>query len=299
MTEVVIKTQEYGKDLVRLFKMTKKKVGQEEVYEIFDFTCTVLLQGPEFEVCYRSEDNSAIVATDTVKNTIYILAHKHAFKSKEEFAHIIVDHFFKYKQTERVNVTILENHWDRLPGANKVPNKHPFSFLARNDESFVSLVAYRDGTKQFSIGLRNIKVLKGTESSFFGFSRDSYTTLPDVNDRIFATRVNVNYSLAPFKSSVDYPKLQSNISEIILDVFANSFSPSVQFTLYEMGKKVLEKIPEVVDISFAMPNIHHFHVDLSPFNLDNNGNNRTVYCPINQPSGLITATLSRKNNSKL
>ena len=299
MTEVVIKTQEYGKDLVRLFKMTKKKVGQEEVYEIFDFTCRVLLQGPEFEVCYRSEDNSAIVATDTVKNTIYVLAYKHAFKSKEEFAHIIVDHFFKYKQVERVNVNILENHWDRLPGANKAPAQHPFSFLARSDESTVSLVASKDGTKHFSIGLRNIKVLKGTESSFFGFSRDSYTTLPDVNDRIFSTKVNVDYSLAPFKTAVDYTKLQSSITEIILDVFANSFSPSVQFTLYEMGKKVLERVPEVVDISFAMPNIHHFHVDLSPFGLDNTGNNRTIYNPVNQPSGLITATLARKNPSKL
>src|SRR5699024_4174984 len=43
----------------------------------------------------------------------------------------------------------------------------------------------------------------------------------------------------------------------------------LQQTLYEMGKAVLEALPEVAEIRFSMPNNHHFLVDLSPFGLDN------------------------------
>lgn len=41
-------------------------------------------------------------------------------------------------------------------------------------------------------------VLKSTGSAFEGFIRDEYTTLVDVNDRIFSTSIDLSYVYRPF-----------------------------------------------------------------------------------------------------
>ena len=50
--------------------------------------------------------------------------------------------------------------------------------------------------------------------------------------------------------------------------FVNTYSYSLQQTLYAMGERVLETRPEIAEIRLALPNKHHYLVDLSPFELD-------------------------------
>ena len=57
-----------------------------------------------------------------------------------------------------------------------------------------------------------------------------------------------------------------------------------------MGKRVLEAHPEVDEIKFSMPNLHHFLVDLAPFGRDNPGE---VFFAADRPYGLIEATVTR------
>jgi urate oxidase len=57
-----------------------------------------------------------------------------------------------------------------------------------------------------------------------------------------------------------------------------------------MGEVVLENFPEVVEISFSMPNIHYLPVDVSRFGLEND--NR-IFLPTDEPHGLIEARLTR------
>ena len=42
-------------------------------------------------------------------------------------------------------------------------------------------------------GFKDLKVLKTTQSGFVAFHRDQYTTLNDVNDRIFCTNAYCEY----------------------------------------------------------------------------------------------------------
>ncbi|MFC7484462.1 hypothetical protein ACFQX7_36735 [Luedemannella flava] len=57
-----------------------------------------------------------------------------------------------------------------------------------------------------------------------------------------------------------------------------------------MGERVLTARPEVVEVRLAMPNRHHFLVDLSPFGLDNPNE---VYFAADRPYGLIEGTVAR------
>jgi len=64
---------------------------------------------------YLAGDNTKVVATDTIKNTINILAKKHLGDDIEQFATTIGEHFLgKYKHVARVNVSIDERRWQRM-----------------------------------------------------------------------------------------------------------------------------------------------------------------------------------------
>jgi urate oxidase len=80
------------------------------------------------------------------------------------------------------------------------------------------------------------------------------------------------------------------VTKTILDVFAEHFSPAVQTSIWLMGEAVLQRHPSVSQISFAMPNLHHWLVDLSPFGMTND---KEIYVATTEPHGLIEATIQR------
>lgn len=62
-----------------------------------------------------SGDNSDIVATDSQKNTVYLLAKKFGIKSPEEFAVTLTNHFLgKYRHVKSAHVHVEEYPWDRI-----------------------------------------------------------------------------------------------------------------------------------------------------------------------------------------
>lgn len=77
-------------------------------------------------------DNSEIVATDSQKNTVYLLAKKHGVTSPEEFGILLCNHFLqKYRHIKAASVYIEEYPWERM-GFGKGPYKklhnHAFVF---------------------------------------------------------------------------------------------------------------------------------------------------------------------------
>lgn len=64
---------------------------------------------------YLQGDNSDIVATDSQKNTVYVLAKKHGVKSPEEFAILLCNHFLAtYSHVTKAAVTVEEVMWNRV-----------------------------------------------------------------------------------------------------------------------------------------------------------------------------------------
>jgi urate oxidase len=137
--------------------------------------------------------------------------------------------------------------------------------------------------------MENLVILKTAGSEFVGFIKDSLTTLPEATDRLFGTAISAKWEyLSP---AVDFVVLRSKIHEILLNVFAEHISKSVQHTLYAMGETVLTKIPEVEWIDLTMPNKHCLLVDLSRFGQDNPNE---IFVPIDEPHGTIEARLRRQ-----
>ena len=65
---------------------------------------------------YETGDNSDIIATDSQKNTVYVLAKQHGISSPEEFGLLLATHFVsKYPWVTRARVKVTAHPWQRIP----------------------------------------------------------------------------------------------------------------------------------------------------------------------------------------
>jgi urate oxidase len=271
----------YGKSGVRLTKVIRNKDRQE----LKELTANIQLEG-DFEASYTSGDNSKVIATDSMKNTVYVLASEHPLTDIEGFAKTLAKHFLdKYAHVTQATVHLVEDLWLRIP-VGGVGHAHSF-VSAGNEKRSTTVVATRENMVIES-GIDNLVVAKTTNSQFWGFIRDEYTTLAETKDRIFATAVEARwiYEKEPRHFNQTYEKVR----EIILDVFAKHDSLAVQQTLWQMGQDVLSAIAEIEEITITMPNQHRIAFNLEPLG---HKNKNEIFYPIDEPYGLITGTLKR------
>ena len=158
---------------------------------------------------------------------------------------------------------------------------------------------------QVSSGFTGLKLLKTTQSAFVKFLKDQYTTLPEVTDRLVATSVTAKWTYSHEKHPRDFQKQSQEIRNVLVNTFAGPAdtgtpSPAVQFTLYQMGKAVLEQCPSVDSIFLSMPNIHNLPLNQTKFGLPNVHPHGEIFVPTDEPHGMIEATIRRgSKNSKL
>ncbi|ORY96575.1 uricase [Syncephalastrum racemosum] len=297
--QVYLKTARYGKDLVRIMKVYRE--GQ--VQRCTELTVRLTLEG-DIETSYTKADNSVVVTTDTCKNTVNIIAKRSAnVDTIEVFAQEITEHVLKqYAHISRVHVDIIKHKWSRMTIEGK---PHPHSFVRDGEDVSTTNVVHDRATNNVTVssGLSNLLVLKTTGSAFHGFYKDQYTTLPEVWDRIFSTAVDCKWTFgtkpASVMRSLNFDAVHAGVRDITLHTFATDDSASVQATLYLMQKRILGQFRDVEEVYYSLPNKHYTGIDLSKFNIDNTGKNLDLYYPMPDPSGLITATLARKPESKL
>ncbi len=272
----------YGKSRVRLMKVARRG----EWHEIQETTVKIVFEG-EFREVHIVGDNSQVLPTDTMKNTVYALAHQTAeIEEIETFALRLADYFLaNNSQVMRAFIEIAEHAWTRIAVGGE-PHQH--SFVKGSDEKRTAIIsAARDGVTVES-GIEDLIVLKTTKSGFVGYIKDQYTTLPETTDRIFATSIKAVWRYA--NSDAATGDAWRDVRQTIVETFAEHDSLSVQHTLYAMGEAVLEKFSNIAEIAFSLPNIHCLPIDFTRFGLENN--NR-IFVPTDEPRGLIEARLSR------
>jgi urate oxidase len=271
----------YGKARVRVMKV----IRDGPRHTLKELEVSVMLQG-DFEASYTSADNRLVVPTDTMKNTVNVLALEHLGAENEEFALVLGRHFLKaYRQVSQVDIGLSERGWDRLMVDGK-PHDHSF---AQKDAARPTVRAACSRTaSSVESGLEDLLILKTAGSGFEGFAKDEYTTLAETNDRIFATQLKAQWTYE--KAPPSYSQTNRRILDAVLSVFAASYSPSVQATLFQMGEAALKAAPEVSKISLDMPNKHCLRVNLAPFGLDNRNE---LFVPTDEPHGQIEGTVSR------
>ena len=273
----------YGKSRVRLVRVKRGK----DRHDFREWTLEILLEG-DFESCFTDGDNSKILPTDTMKNTVYSLARKSAAGSMEEFAKEMIDFLLsRNPQVTRAEISVAEKLWERAVTRGK---PHPTTFVQSSGERQTTSVS-RAQKGKFAIvsGLENLVIMKTARSGFEDYIVDSLTTLPPTSDRLLGTALRANWNYT--SEDADFDKLRAKIREILLAVFAEHDSKSVQHTLYAMGEAVLKAVPEVSEIELTMPNIHCLLVDLSRFGQDNPNE---IFVPTDEPHGYIEARVRRK-----
>ncbi|KAI4267866.1 MAG: hypothetical protein L6R38_008062 [Xanthoria sp. 2 TBL-2021] len=287
----------YGKDNIRVYKVYRnKEAGTQEVVEM---TVGVLLLG-DIETSYTQADNSVVVATDTMKNTVYVLAKQHPVSPPELFGSIVASHFVDtYKHIHSAQVKIIVHKWTRMTVEGK---PHPHSFFRDGaDTRNVEAVATEGKGVDVHSAIAGLLVLKSTGSAFHGFIRDEYATLPEVSDRILSTEVDCGWAWETFPTLKDVeaavPKFDdawNSARQITIETFAKDESASVQNTMYKMCEQILSVVPLVKAVDYSLPNKHYFEIDLSWHKgLKNTGKDAEVYAPQSDPNGLIQCTVSR------
>jgi urate oxidase len=281
-------TQSYGKSRVRLTKVDR----DGEAHQITELSVDVELDG-DFNAAYMDGDNSRVLPTDTMKNTVYAFARELDPCELETFAWTLGSHFIEaFDHISDVYVKITETPWERavIDG-----QPHPHAFLGTSSERQTCQVGMSrspDGEEPegaIECGLEGLILLKTTDSGFSKFLEDEFTTLPETDDRIMATNVTARWM---YNDSPDnWRGIRHRIRSILIREFAARFSPSVQATLYEMASAVLDAEPVVEEMSLSMPNLHRHLLDLSRFDLDNPN---VLFVPSDEPHGSINATVCRK-----
>lgn len=304
-SNVYLKRQAYGKDHVRLVKVFKEPGNPEQSF--VELTVRVLLQG-DFETSYTKADNSKVVATDSVKNTVYVLAKDSPNVAVPElFALEIGKHFLDtYAHVHNCQVRIKQHRWARLVQENGIA--HPHSFQKLGDEvRFTEAVVAKSSTPgassyeaDLSSGIQGLVVLKTTGSGFTNFLRDRFTTLGETEDRILCTSVTATYNFQAKTLAgligADFDRTYQLVRNVTLNRFANDYSASVQATIYDMAQEILQRCAALEQVSYELPNKHVFTIDLKPFGKENQGAHSTVFMPFDAPAGLITATIARSQN---
>jgi len=276
----VLAWNRYGKSRVRLVKLRRSR----EPHDIVDLTIDVQLEGA-FDAVYVDGDNAACLATDTMKNTVYALARQDPIVTVESFGLRLAEHFIATPPVARVRLSAIEHRWDRLTVDGR---PHPHAFVQPGGEQWTAVVTCDRDRREVVSGLRNLVVLKTTDSAFAGFPRDRFTTLPETADRILATAVTASWRYA--SASADHFSARDRIRTALIETFAAHDSRSVQHTVYAMGEAALAACGEIVEITLSLPNRHHLLVDLAPFGLDNPNE---IFVATDQPYGLIEATIRR------
>lgn len=271
----------YGKEDVHVVRVHRPPGSQHVVRDV---VVRVALEG-DFDAAHTAGDNSQVVATDTMRNTCYVLARDHLDGALEEYGEALGQHFLGFPQVTRSIVWLAEQRWQPMattggPAAD--------AFLRSGDQTRTAVVAATRNGLIVEAGVRDMAVMKTARSGFAGFPRDRYTTLAETDDRILATKVTMSWRYAPGR--LDWDAIWDRVVAAFRDVFAAHVSPSVQASIWLIGKAILEAEPSLDEISFALPNLHHWQFDLGQFGI---ANDFEVFVATEEPHGLIEATIRR------
>ncbi len=263
----------WGKSEIRVSKVFRGQVAADFI----DLTVQVLLEG-DVAAAYTDGDNSSVLPTDTMRNTVYGMAQEHLTRDIEAFGGLLCEHFLEREDIHTAEVSLSERTWQRAS---------PNGFVGGGSERRTARVT-RGEHDVTRAGVEGLVVLKTSGSSFEGFPKDRFTVLPEASDRLLATSITAEwvYSSIPANTSTTWALVRTTL----VDRFFEDWSASVQHQGYLMGEEVLRSVSEVSEIMFRLPNQHHLPFDLTRFEMPWHN---VVFHPVSEPYGDIYLTVTR------
>jgi len=276
----------YGKNDVRLTKVVRN--GPR--HELFEITANINIEG-DFAAAYLEGDNRQCVATDTMKNFVYVKAKEKPFESIEEFAVILAEELLKtYPQISEATAELTQACWRRIE-VNAKPHDHAF-VDGGSQKRYAKAIATRGQATPLAGGVRDLVVLKTTASEWRDFHTDRHRSLKDTSDRIMATSIDADWIFCD-AGVKNLDESNEKIIAALLTTFATKHSLGVQQTIMDMGNAALAACDAITSIHFVLPNLHRIPFNLEPFGLKFEND---IFVATDQPYGRITGTITREGN---
>mmetsp|Transcript_25351 Transcript_25351/g.30049 ORF Transcript_25351/g.30049 Transcript_25351/m.30049 type:complete len:346 (+) Transcript_25351:36-1073(+) len=293
----------HGKAKVRVLKVRHSSKGSNEKHSVSEYTVKTRLYSPEYEKVFTKDNNQGLVATDTQKNTIYVVAKRTEAETPEQFGIDIAEHFLSnYPILTAVQIELEETLWERSK-IDGVEHNHAFTKVSPERNCAKIRLCRGDNTPEVTSSIQDMTILKTTQSGFEDYllkDQDQYTLLNETEDRCLSTVLAAEWSYNA--RHVDYAKARSALrTELIRGLFGPAdtgvFSVSLQATIYDAGCLALQKLPELEKINITTPNVHYLPTSklLSDLKVVKAGEEvRDVFQPTCEPSGMIFCEVSRK-----
>jgi urate oxidase len=269
------RTINYGKEKVAVYRTYANSLegvrsipessfdGRENI--LFGADVRAQVEGEEFLPSFRDGDNNKVVATDSMKN--FILHHAGDFggNTLEAFLHHVGQLFLEtYSQMDAVRLSAEEFPFDKRP----VPTEEGYESsslvfrVSDNESSYGELYLTRsDGRISISdqkSGVTDLELVKVKGSSFADYVQDEYTTLPEREDRTLFISLEIYWEYDdPEKSLGDTPEdyvPAEQVRDIAHTIFHEIHSNSIQDLIYQIGLRVLERFPQIEEVSFEANN---------------------------------------------
>jgi len=239
------------------------------------------LMGAEIEIDERSDaclpaytegDNSMVVATDSMKNFIHAVSLEFEGATLEGWVAEIARRFLeRYEHMEHVHVAARELPYRPVEvratgvpsgqGGDRRASTRVFA-AARDDHATAAVVlARRDGGAELTdlaSGRADIRLVKLSGSAFSAFVRDEYTTLPERTDRALHVFMDLGWRYAEpgiaIVPDVSRYVASEQVADLIAAVFDEFVSNSIQHLVHEVGQRMLERWPQLSEVSFEAQN---------------------------------------------
>jgi urate oxidase len=258
--------------------------------------------GDAFLASYTEGDNSRVVATDTMKNVILQRSLAYGGATMDGLLDALGRHVLAaYPDMDGLRLRAEEIPFERARiGARATISDRLFS-LRDGDHAVAELELARDGDGATAVqaggGQVGLRLLKTTGSSFTRFARDDATTLPERVDRPLYVHLDVAWryadpadALAAGPGGASSYVAAAQVRDVLLAVFEELVSESIQQLVHVMGQRLLERYPALAEVSLRAEN--RTHDPVAPADGAGEDGGRAYTAPF--PAwGLITLTLSR------
>ncbi len=238
----------YGKGDVIVYRLNRDQKAPDGQCPVFGASVQLLVYGDAFWQTYSTGDNTAIVATDSMKNFIQRETLHFTGYDLEAFCHFLGTKFLAlYPQVEGLQISASEIPYDGLNAGTAFRPSGP-------ERAFVRLEMVRDRLAEATSGLRGFRLLRLGGSAFHGFVRDAYTTLPDIINRPLHMWLDVEWQYVDDGDLFSDGRITAHVRDLVHDLFQRFESGSIQQLIYQMGHRILSDIPTIAEVHLEANN---------------------------------------------
>jgi urate oxidase len=300
----------YGKKAVPIYRVYAKPLrGVTPIPEsrftgrgniLFAADVDITVHGSDFLPAYTEGDNSNVVATDSMKNIVIEQALAFDGSTIEHYLHTLGGMFIEtYEQIRDVELEIRELPFPaaQVPDVSGAFDESDRLFARSGNDYSLARLHVRQSDAGIDIasheaGRVGLKLLKVTGSSFTRFVRDEHTTLPDRVDRPLFIYLDVFWTYTDpadgFSDSARRYVPGEQIADLTAVVFHEFVSESIQHLVHEIGKRILDRFPQLASVRFVAQNRTR-----DPFAADPDRPEVKVYSDPFPAFGEITLQMSR------